>query len=408
MTANRTFHVLTLGCKAAQYDGAALEADLVRRGYLPAPRGTAGLVVVNACAVTAAAAGQGRRELRRVRRDNPGALVALAGCLARAPLPAGGEAADLVLCGPTGWPADPAFPSVRRSRPLLKVQDGCSCSCAYCAVPALRGAPRSLAPAKVLAALRSLMERGAGEVALAGVHLGLYGSDLSPPCSLEDLLARFLDAGLPGRVRLSSLEAGEVGDRLLGLMVSSRGRICPHLHLSLQSGSDRVLAAMGRRGRARDMAEAVSRVRAALPGAGIGCDLIAGFPGEEEEDFARSLALVEEAGIPFVHAFPFSARPGTAAAVLPGAVASGVKRARVRRLIEAGVRNRDRFLAAFPGRELEVVFESGRTRPDGRRRARAGNYIAVLAAGGGKHPRGAAARVLITGAEATALLGEVG
>jgi threonylcarbamoyladenosine tRNA methylthiotransferase MtaB len=407
MTANRTFHILSLGCKANQYDSAAMADGLVRHGYSPAPRGEAGMVVIHACAVTSAAAGQARRELRRARRDNPGALVALSGCLARTPHLAEGSGADLVLDDPSGWPDDPAFSSARRARPLLKVQDGCSRSCAYCIVPAARGAPRSLAPARVLAALRSLMGRGAGEVALTGVHLGLYGSDLLPRTSLEDLLAGILDAGLPGRVRLSSLEAGEVSGRLLGLMSAARGRICPHLHLSLQSGSERVLAAMGREGRAADFPAVVARARAVLPGAGIGCDLIAGFPGERAEDFARTLALVEESGIPFVHVFPFSPRPGTGAAAMSGQVPPALRRERVRRLIAAGAENRGRFLSLFPGETLEVVFEGPQRRPAGRWTARAGNHLAVSVEGGARYVRGAAARALITGVGAGVLLGEV-
>jgi threonylcarbamoyladenosine tRNA methylthiotransferase MtaB len=405
---NKSFHILTLGCKANQYDSAVMADDLARRGFAPAALADASLVVVNGCAVTASSEGQCRRALRRARRENPRAVLAAAGCAARsagqalAALPG----VDIVLAGGPGWPEDPAVAAPGRSRPLLKIQDGCSGSCAYCVVPLLRGAPRSLPPERAVAAVRSLMERGAAEVVLTGIHLGSYGADLGPGATLDALLRRLLAAGLHGRLRLSSLDAPEITDRLLALVAGSGGRVCRHLHIPLQSGSDRVLAAMGRPGRAVDFADAVRRARAALPGVGIGCDLIAGFPGESEQDFLRSLEAVENNEVPFVHAFPFSPRPGTAAAILPDDVPFAVKRERVRALTEAGARNLGRFLAGFVGHRLPVVFEGGRDR-DGRRHARADNALMVMVAEGERASRrGAAAEALVTGVAGDALLAE--
>jgi len=415
MGAGRTFAVVNLGCKANQSDSQTIAAGLAARGFAPAPLDEAGLVVVSGCAVTAAAEGKGRGELSRARRRNPSAIVAVAGCLARlrGGALAAEKAADLVLDGLPGWaPADggEAPPlSPRRSRPLLKVQDGCDRSCAYCVVPALRGPSRSLSPGRVLASLAAMMGAGAAEVALAGIHIGVYGADLSPRSSLEELLRAFLDLGLPGRVRLSSLEPGELSGGLLALAAGSGGRICPHIHLSLQSGSDRVLAAMGREGGAESFRRAVEAARAALPGAGIGADLIAGFPGETEAEFARTLALVEELEVPFVHAFPFSPRPGTRAAAWADDVAPAEKRARVGRLAAAGRTARARFLAGTAARQgdapLEVVLEGGRDPATGRRRGRAGNYLTVLVEGAEGIPRGGAARVRVEGAAAGSLLG---
>jgi len=408
-----TFAVVTLGCKAGQCDGEAIWAGLVARGYLPAPPSEAGLVVVNGCAVTLAAEGKGRKVLGRVRRANPLATVAVAGCLARlrGEVLAAGKAADLVLPGDPGWAEPGGLGPRRRSRPLLKVQDGCDRSCAYCVVPALRGAPRSLPPARVVSTLRALMEGGAGEVALAGIHLGLWGRDLHPPAALEDLVEQVAAARLPGRVRLSSLEAGDVTDRLLALVAGSGGRVCPHLHIPLQSGSDRVLLAMGRPGGAAAFAAAVEKARASLPDAGIGTDIIAGFPGETGEDFARSLGLVKELGIPFVHAFPFSPRPGTRAAGMDDDVPPAAKRGRVRMLMAEGAANRSRFLARtldlFGGGTLLVALEGGRDPVSGRRRGRAGNYLTVLVAGGEGIPRGSLARVRVSGARGGSLFGEV-
>ncbi len=396
-----SFALLTLGCKSNQYDSAALGEELRRVGLLEGGPEEAGLVVVNGCAVTREAEAQGRQAVRRIRRVNPDAVLVLTGCLVAASPGAAGALAgvDLVLPpaargqllsrlgfpgkGWCDWPPDPAVGAPERGRALLKVEDGCAERCAYCLVPSLRGEVRSLPPEKVARAVQDLLGRGFGEVVLTGIHLGAYGRDLLPPRTLEELLLILVSTGLPGRLRLSSLEAGEVTSRLVGIMASAGDAIAPHLHIPLQSGSDRVLAAMGRPGRAEGFIGAVMRAREGIPRVGLGCDLITGFPGEREEDFEASRSLIDRLAIPFVHAFPFSPRPGTPAASLPDDVPPEVKRGRVKTLQETARGHRLAFLDTLVGRNLAVVVE-GKLDPKGRAHALAGNYARVLVEGGGR------------------------
>jgi threonylcarbamoyladenosine tRNA methylthiotransferase MtaB len=390
------FSFITLGCKSNQYDSAAMAGELKRAGLEEGAVKKADVIVVNTCMVTGPTEAQCRKAIRQARRANPAAVLVAAGCMA------GGvrdviesiKEVDLIIepseksmltaflgIGTAhdwkDWPENPAVnPPGLRDRGFLKIQDGCNAACAYCVVPKVRGRSRSLEPDAVLSAVRELMDRGMGEVVLSGIHLGQYGYGLDPACSLEDLLGKFLHASLPGRVRLSSIEPLEITPRLIEILAGSGGQICRHVHIPLQSGSDRILKAMGRPYTKDRFVDAVSDLAASVPGIGIGCDVICGFPGESEEDFGRTRDLVEKLQIPFVHAFPFSRRPGTRAASMNDDVPYSIKKERVSTLRELAEENRSRFAASFVGAELPTTLESS-TDPSGNMIGLSDNYLRV-------------------------------
>jgi threonylcarbamoyladenosine tRNA methylthiotransferase MtaB len=252
------------------------------------------------------------------------------------------------------WGAAPAAPA-RHTRPFLKVQDGCDQRCTFCVVPSARGPSRSLPFDEALRRLSALGARHP-EVVLTGVHLGAFGRDLSPRRSLEELVRAAARGGAVGRLRLSSVEPNELPRALLR-DPDVAGVLCPHFHLPLQSGAERVLAAMGRPYRPELFRDVVEDVAAAMPGACLGTDVLVGFPGETEEEHRATVALVEALPLAYLHVFPFSPRPGTPAAELPGRVPSVAVRERVRELLAISDRKWRAFLASQAGEEVEAVVE---------------------------------------------------
>jgi threonylcarbamoyladenosine tRNA methylthiotransferase MtaB len=256
-----------------------------------------------------------------------------------------------------------------RRRAYVKVQDGCLLRCSFCIIPSVRPYLASRPPDAILEEVRRLVDCGYREVVLTGIHLGHYGVEWSRGrpkgewLRLSHLLARL--ARLPGefRLRLSSIEATEVTRELIGVMVEHPRRICPHLHISMQSGSDAVLWRMRRRWGSRRFVDRCHLVRELLDEPAITTDIIVGFPGETEEDFAATCGAAEEVGFSKIHIFPFSPRRTTAAATMSGQVPPGVKADRARRLAELEIRLRDRYFARLVGRTLEVLVESPAARP---------------------------------------------
>jgi threonylcarbamoyladenosine tRNA methylthiotransferase MtaB len=268
------------------------------------------------------------------------------------------------------------------TRPVLKIQDGCDSRCSFCVIPQVRGRSRSLAPQRVVEEIRKLAGSGAREIVLSGIHLGSYGRDLRPRAELRELLRRIVDETPIERLRVSSIEPMDVTEDLIALFASSE-RLARHFHMPMQSGSDRVLAAMHRWYRAEHYARRAELVREWLPDAAIGADVIAGFPGETEEDHRATLALIDGLPITYLHVFSFSPRPGTQAAELQDHVPGNVIARRARELRALGEEKQSAFRAAQAGRTLRVLtlHRDGEDFAGPWTGALSGNYIDVRVAG---------------------------
>ena len=271
-----------------------------------------------------------------------------------------------------------AFPE--HTRAFLKIQDGCNAFCSYCIVPAARGRSRSLPPKEVAERIVTLARVGYREVVLTGIHLGAYGRDLDPSETLTAVIRRCADERTVGRLRLSSIEPREVTDELITLMGSS-DVVCRHLHIPLQSGDDRILAAMRRDYDTTFFRDLVQKLQAAIPGIAIGIDVMAGFPGETEAAFANTLRLVEAMPVAYLHVFPYSRRPGTPAAAMPGQVPEEAKKRRARILRQLAEEKRRAFGARFIGTPLTVLVEGREDKTTGHPLGFSDNYIPVAIRG---------------------------
>lgn len=347
--------VLNFGCRLN-----ACESDAI--GAMTA--GRAG-VIVNTCAVTAEAERTARAAIRRIAREQPGVSITVTGCAATldraawAALPGVARVVpNAAKLDPATWDAVPSPAARVRAREFLQVQQGCDHRCTFCIIPFARGPSRSV-PLGVLAdRLRVMVAAGVQECVLTGVDVTSYGPDLPGAPSLGDTIRRLLALvpELP-RLRLSSLDPACIDDGLWGLL-ADEPRVMPHLHLSLQAGSDLVLKRMRRRHSRAGALAVIARARALRPGIAIGADLIAGFPTETDALFDETLAFVTEAALPYVHVFPYSERPGTPAARMP-AVPVPVRRERAARLRTAALPHAAALHAAQLGREVEIVVERG-------------------------------------------------
>ena len=401
---SRRVRIVTLGCKVNAYDTATIADRLRAAGCTVADDdGPVDAVVVNSCTVTDAADAESRRLARRARRENPAARVILTGCYAQTrPRDAAGVAAidhvigldrverivdavlgalppaERVLVGPSRREERVRTFGARtfagQTRAFLKVQEGCDLFCTFCIVPMARGRSRSLAPREVLAELDALARRGFEEVVITGVHLGGYGEDLSPPVDLPWLVEAMAEQARVPRLRLSSIDPHEVSERLVRLLASLPS-LCPHLHVPLQAADDGVLARMRRRYDTALARERLAMIRELLPAAAIGTDLIAGFPGEDDAAFARTLAFLEESPVTYAHVFPYSIRSGTTAAKLDCQVPRAVVRERAARLRALGARKHAAFVAGLDGTTAEVLVESTRDPRTGRLRGYTRNYL---------------------------------
>lgn len=404
------FKFFTLGCKVNQYESDAQALRLQEADLLPAgPDESADLVIVNTCTVTGRAAMQSRQAIRRAVRENPGARVVAMGCYART-APAEIECIDGVhviaaaadqphlldlALGRRGHSAgrrqvvDPfseAGPVRRpltgnRSRPFLKIQDGCEAFCSYCIVPYARGPSRSLAPDQAVEDIRRISQAGFNEVVLTGIHLGCYGNDLTPPTDLLALLGRIRAAGAIERVRLSSIEPRELSNALIGFAAKADrgpGRICPHFHIPLQSGDDAILKKMNRPYTGGFFAGRVGKILHLMPDAAIGVDILVGFPGETDACFAHTRRLIEDLPVAYLHVFPFSPRKGTPACHFPEKVPAAVVKERCRVMRDIGKQKKHTYYRKFVGQPLEIIIENRRHLPPGHIIGTSANYIPVL------------------------------
>jgi threonylcarbamoyladenosine tRNA methylthiotransferase MtaB len=423
-----TVAFVTLGCRVNQADTHQMQALLEARGLRTVPADCAAdVVVINTCAVTGRAELSDRQAIRRAGRASPEARVVVTGCWAQTSpesvatlggvdLVVGnadkGRLPDLLdglLAQPRRAPRlevgdlararlEPVAPRAHvngRARAFVKVQDGCRHRCAFCIVPFARGPSRSLAPAVVEAQVRRLVEAGHPEIVLTGIDLGHYGADLHPRPSLAGLLDRLVRVGGLRWLRLSSMLPAYFTEDVLEILTTSPA-IAPHFHVPLQSGSDRVLRLMRRPYTTATYRRVVERLTGLSPRLGLGADVIAGFPGETDDDFAATLEMVQTLPFSYLHVFPYSERRGTAAAALPGRLEPGTVAVRARRLREIGATRRRAFHAAMVGRTEDVLVLETRDRDSGDLTGLTGNYVEVRFAGP-DHLRRRTARVRVTG-----------
>jgi threonylcarbamoyladenosine tRNA methylthiotransferase MtaB len=372
----------TLGCKLNQYDSERIREQLMRRGYdIVDFDAVADLYVVNSCTVTSKSDRDARRLARQGKRRNPESIVVLTGCYAEvagdrlgqieeidivlgnteketiaAHVPPGSDLADAEEEGdPHGERLIESFAG--HTRAFVKVQEGCDAHCAYCIIPQARGPSRSTPPVQVVEQVEKLVAAGHPEIVLIGVHLGWYGRDLPEEyVDLEELTRWLCEVPGLGRIRFSSIEPCEVTDGVIDL-VARHPKVCRHLHLPLQSGSDAILRSMGRPYDSAFYAELVARIREASPLAGVGADVMVGFPGETDEHFGETRVFLEGLELSYLHVFAYSPRPGTRAAEMPDQVRPDLKRDRSRDLTRLSVQKRSAFAEQNVGETVAVVVE---------------------------------------------------
>jgi threonylcarbamoyladenosine tRNA methylthiotransferase MtaB len=406
-----SFYVENFGCRATQADGAAITRQFEERGLARADApARSEIVVLNTCTVTASADQDARAAIRRISRENPNCQIVVTGCYAqRAPeevasLPGvsrvignshkhqlaeivvGSRSSDQVLStaghaafvplsslgrqsqdqilvsdifAHTELLAAPVFDTAGRgmndrTRPNLKVQDGCDNRCSFCVIPYVRGQSRSLPLDRILEEVNSLVHLGYREVVISGINLGRWGRDFDRPLRFENMVHEILNQTVLEKLRISSVEPMDWSEELIGMMASSP-RIAKHAHVPLQSGSDRVLRAMHRKYRPWHYREKIEKIRAAMPTAAIGADVMVGFPGESESDFEQTRQLIEELPFTYLHVFTYSSRPGTPAAAMRDRVPVQIARERNRILRDLAAEKKLAFMQTFVGRTVEAI-----------------------------------------------------
>ena len=380
------FFIWTFGCRSNQADSAGIRESLVRLSMAEsATWQEADLIIVNTCTVTHRSDKQVRQTIRRLHRENPAARIIVTGCYAQrdpegaASLPG----VDLVLgntekerlpmflgdrnqpihtekivCASLDAVAEYSLPPMQytgdKTRPLVKLQDGCDARCSYCIVPQVRGPGRSAQPEHVLAEIQSLVAHGFQEIVLTGVHLGAYGRRIKGHPRLLDLLRQIIKIPELGRIRLSSIEPMCFGHGLIKLAAESPV-IARHFHIPIQSGSDRILRLMRRPYTTAKFQGLLKAIDRELPDVGLGTDVLIGFPGETEEDFAETCTLLEGLPLSYLHVFPFSPREGTEAFTLPNHVPSAIMKRRLRKALEISKSKNLQFRRRFEGQILPAI-----------------------------------------------------
>jgi threonylcarbamoyladenosine tRNA methylthiotransferase MtaB len=422
------FFVHNFGCRATQADGSALERQLATQGFAAADSAEeAEVVVLNTCTVTAAADQDARAAIRRIHRENPGAKIMVTGCYAqRAPqeiaslpgvtwvvgnshkhqvaeiaasqlmphrlstqAPQNFVSLDTVaLSAPaftlvgdifahTELIAAPVFSGdsiAEKTRPNLKVQDGCDNRCSFCIIPSVRGQSRSMKLERVLEEANALVAAGYREIVLSGINLGRWGRDFQPQQRFEQLVRALLEHTTIEKIRISSVEPMDWSDELIAVVAGSP-RIAKHAHVPLQSGSDRILRLMHRKYRPWHYVEKIRKIREAMSDAAIGADVMVGFPGETEELFEESRSFIDHLPFTYLHVFTYSSRPGTPSAAMPDQVPVQVARERNRVLRELAAEKNMAFRKCFVGRALDVItLQSG---GNGWTEALSDNYLKV-------------------------------
>jgi len=402
----REYFVQNFGCRATQADGASLERQLAAQGMAPAYSAKeAEFVVLNTCTVTAAADQDARAAIRRIHRENPGAKILVTGCYAqRAPEEVAAlqgvtwvvgnshkhKIAEIAAAGPllsdkheagnfvslervslsapaftivgdifahTELIAAPVFAGesiAEKTRPNLKVQDGCNNRCSFCIIPSVRGQSRSMKLDRVIEEANALVAAGYRELVLSGINLGRWGRDFQPQLRFEQLVRALLECTGIEKVRISSVEPMDWSDELIELVAGS-SRIAKHAHVPLQSGSDHILRRMHRKYRPWHYAEKIRKIHEAMPDAAIGADVMVGFPGETDELFEESRSFIEHLPFTYLHVFTYSSRPGTPSAAMPNQVPVHIARERNRVLRDLAAKKNLEFRKKFIGQSLEAI-----------------------------------------------------
>ncbi len=400
----------TLGCKVNQFESSSFLFSFKESGCQTAKPGEdADIVVINTCAVTAKAGAQSRQTIRRLIRRHPKAKVVVTGCYAQM---AASEVAEIVeapvciigngnkhLLVETALQETPCdltmlmgkilhkkeisiLPMRRfgdRTRAFIRVQDGCANFCTYCIVPYTRGPSRSLPLDEVLAQTARFEDAGHKEIVVTGIHVGMYGKDFNPKLDIADLMLALCTEHPKIRFRLSSIEPQEITDKLLQAMESC-SNFMPHFHIPLQSGDDTILSRMRRGYDGKTFRQVIKKCIKTFPDAAIGIDILAGFPGEGEQEFANSKNLLQEIDATYFHVFPYSRRPGTPAANYQDQVAKAVSQKRVSELRNLAEQKKATFYCRFLGTERAVLVEHKRTR-DNLLTGFTDNYIPVVFSG---------------------------
>ncbi len=403
----KTVAITTLGCKINQFESAAMSETLAKAGFGIVPfDGTADIYVINTCTVTSKTDAESRRLIRRASRQNRSAKIVVTGCYAQVAfeelqdMPGvnlilgnsekrgiAAMLADLgdeqqVLVSDIAQEKDVQGTKLEsfaeHTRAFLQVQTGCDAFCSYCIVPYARGRSRSVPMDEALAGIRTFAAKGYREVVLTGIHLGAYGLDLAPSRSLLDLLAASEKERLVERVRVGSVEPTEVSDELIAFLADATS-VCPHLHIPLQSGQDRVLTAMNRNYSTSLFAGVMEKLTAAIPHICIGTDIITGFPGETDAEFQEGYRFLASLPIAYFHVFPFSPRAGTPAATMKDQLHSSVIKERAKALRKLSEEKKKSYYRRFIGQELQVLVQH--REEDGLLKGLSRNYIPVFLQG---------------------------
>ncbi len=400
----KIFSIHVLGCKVNQHDAGSLSLALEKVGLRRAREGDSPhIIIVQTCAVTGEAERQALQLLRRLKMRNPQALMIASGCQVQAH----GEILK-------GYPwVDLAYPNSKRAelirqlarlcqrseaevelreeevvwgedlvrlpgrtRAYIKVQDGCSGACSYCIVPRARGPSRSRSRESIFRTMRAMEECGTKEVVITGVQLGAYGMDLEPSCTLAQLIQEIQSFSIP-RIRLSSIEPHYLDKELMDVICSS-SKICHHVHIPIQSGSDYILSSMNRPYTAPECREKILWLKERIPDLTIGADIIVGFPGESQEEFGKTLEFLETMPWSYLHVFPFSPRPGTEAYTMERKVDPREIKRRASLLRAMSLERRSQWMESYVGREVEVLLEGPSKRLHGWMQGKTGNYLKVL------------------------------